>query len=227
MSKILLIEDEVRLAKILTNDLKLEGYAVETASDGLIGLEKASGGSWDLVILDLSLPKMDGYEICRTLRAQGSRVPILMLTAKSQDADKIVGFQVGTDDYLTKPFNVLELLGRIKALLRRSTSGLDSLEEYVKASWRIDFKRHEAWKGKERIALTSKEFQILKYFIMHREAVISREQFLRDLWQFEELPTTRTVDNQVSSLRRKLGWDEDRKGPKILTIHSAGYRFVD
>jgi len=226
MPKILLIEDEAKMAKLLVNDLKLEGFSVETAADGQAGLEKASSGSWDLLILDVGLPKLDGYEVCRALRAQGSRVPILMLTAKSQDTDKIVGFQVGVDDYLTKPFNVLELVARVKALLRRAPSAGD-VPAYTQGAWKIDFRRQEAWKGKEPIALTSKEFQILQYLIAHRDQVVGREQFLRDLWQYEELPSTRTVDNQVASLRRKLGWDEKSKGAKILTIHNSGYRFVD
>jgi DNA-binding response OmpR family regulator len=226
MPKILLIEDEAKMAKLLVNDLKLEGFTVDVAADGLAGLEKASGGAWDLVILDVMLPKMDGYEVCRALRAQGQRVPILMLTAKSQDTDKIVGFQVGVDDYVTKPFNVLELLARVKALLRR-TSSSEQVPAYENGVWKVDFRRQEAWKGKERIALTSKEFQILQYLIAHRDEVVTRERFLRDLWQFEELPSTRTVDNQVASLRRKLGWTDEHPGPKILTIHHTGYRFAD
>ena len=226
MPKILLIEDEPKMAKLLVNDLKLEGFSIGTASDGQTGLEKATSGSWDLVILDVMLPKMDGYEVCRALRGQGSKVPILMLTAKSQDSDKIVGFQVGADDYLTKPFNVLELVMRVKALLRRAPSA-DAVTTYEKGSWRIDFKRQEASRGREKITLTTKEFQILQYLIAHGHEVVSREQFLRDLWQFEELPSTRTVDNQVASLRRKLGWDESSKGPRILTVHNSGYRFVD
>ena len=226
MTRILLIEDEPKLTKLVTNDLKLEGYTVDVASDGAAGLEKVASGRWDLVILDVMLPKMDGYEVCRALRAQGSRLPILMLTAKSQDTDKVVGFQVGADDYLTKPFNVLELIARIKALLRRASPAQD-LAEYVKGSWRIDFRRQEARNGKEAIDLTSKEFQILQYLISHRDQVVTREQFLKELWQYEELPSTRTVDNQVASLRRKLGWTEDGKGPKIITIHNSGYRFTD
>ena len=227
MPKILLIEDEAKMAKLLSNDLKLEGFAVDTAADGVTGLEKAAGESWDLVILDVMLPKMDGYEVCRNLRTRGSKVPILMLTAKSQDTDKIVGFQVGVDDYLTTPFNILELLARVKALLRRTSKGSDALPEYRNGVWRIDFLRQEAWKGKERVALTAKEFQILQYLIAQRGEIATREQFLKDLWQFEDLPSTRTVDNQVASLRRKLSWGEASKGPKILTVHNAGYRFVD
>jgi DNA-binding response OmpR family regulator len=226
MPKILLIEDEPRMAKLLVNDLQLEGFSVETAADGQAGLEKATRSAWDLLILDVMLPKMDGYEVCRALRAQGSRVPILMLTAKAQDSDKLVGFQVGADDYLTKPFNVLELIARVKSLLRRTLTN-ETLPLYEKGVWHIDFRRLEARKGKELVALTAKEFLILQYLIAHSDQVVSREQFLRELWQFEELPSTRTVDNQVASLRRKLGWDSSNKGPKIVTIHNTGYRFVD
>jgi DNA-binding response OmpR family regulator len=227
MAKILLVEDEAKIARLVAGDLKLEGHQVKIVGDGAAALEEASAGAWDMMILDVMLPKMDGFEVCRALRGQGSRLPILMLTARSQDTDKVVGFQVGADDYLTKPFNILELLGRVKALLRRTSRGTDVLPEYKHAPWRVDFLRHEAWKGKEKIALTTKEFQILQYLIARRGEVVSREQFLKDLWQFEELPTTRTVDNQVSSLRRKLGWGEESKGPKILTVHNSGYRFVE
>ena len=226
MAKILVVEDEPKMAKLVMSDLKLEGFSVDHAADGAAGFEKASGGGYDLVILDVMLPKMDGLEVCRMLRAQGSRLPILMLTAKSQDMDKVVGFRSGADDYLTKPFNILELIARVKALLRRAGTAED-MAEYKRGVWRIDFRRHEAWNGKERLALTTKEFQILQYLIAHRDQVVSRDQFLKELWQFEELPTTRTVDNQVASLRRKLGWGDDSKGPKILTVHNAGYRFAD
>lgn len=227
MPKILLIEDEAKMAKLLANDLALEGYTVETAGDGQSGLEKASSGTWDLLILDVMLPKMNGLEICRTLRAQGSKLPILMLTAKSQDMDKVEGFRLGADDYLAKPFNILELIARVKALLRRSGTASEDLSTYESGPWKIDFKRQEAWKSKTKLALTTKEFQILRYLIQRRDQAVSREEFLKALWQYEELPSTRTVDNQVASLRRKLGWSEDGSGPKILTIHNIGYRFTE
>ena len=227
MPNILIVEDELKMAKLLVNDLKLEGFSVEHAADGATGLEKATSGTWDLLILDVMLPKMDGWDICRAVRAQGSRVPILMLTARSQDSDKLVGFRLGADDYLTKPFNVLELIARVKALLRRSPRAALELPEYHNDPWRIDFRRQEAWKGKKAVALTTKEFQILQYLIGHRDQIVSRDEFLKELWKFEELPSTRTVDNQVASLRRKLGWDESSDGPRILTVHQAGYRFID
>src|SRR5262249_11044661 len=154
--------------------------------------------------------------------ADGNKTPILMLTARSQDTDKVVGFQMGADDYLTKPFSILELVARLQALLRRAGQA-EAPTKYESGSLSIDFRRQEAFRAKKRIDLTSKEFQILQYLIQHKEEVVSREQFLKDLWKFEELPSTRTVDNQVSSLRRKLGWHEDGKGPKIVTVHNGGY----
>lgn len=226
MIRILVVEDDPKMAKLVASDLRLEGFDVETAPDGLSGLERAQSGRWDCLVLDVMMPKMNGLDVCRNLRAGGIKTPILMLTAKSQDTDKVVGFQLGADDYLTKPFSVLELVARIRALLRRA--GAQPLDAFESGPFKIDFKRMEAYRGKERIDLTAKEFQILEYLIRHAGDVISREQFLRELWRAAaELPTTRTVDNQVASLRRKLGWTEDHKGPKILTIHQSGYRFVE
>ena len=227
MPKILLAEDDLEMADLLCHDLALEGFTIDVARDGLQALEKASTHAWDLLVLDVKLPKMDGYEVCRALRAKGSRLPILMVTAKNKDVEKVTGFHVGVDDYVTKPFNILELVARIRALLRRSSTSAEDLPIYVAGIWRVDFRRQEAWKGKKRIALTSMEFQILQYLINHRHQIVPREQFLKELWQHEELPSTRTVDNQVASLRRKLGWDENSRGPKILTIHNKGYRLSD
>src|SRR5438552_2886044 len=146
MTKILLVEDEAKMAKLVMNDLKLEGFQVDWASDGLSGLEKAAQTAYDLVILDVMMPRMDGYGVCRALRTQGSKVPLLMLTARSQDTDKVVGFQVGADDYLTKPFSILELVARVKALLRRVPSRSEGPTAYENGIWKIDFKRQEAWK---------------------------------------------------------------------------------
>ncbi len=227
MKRILIVEDDAKMSKLLVNNLKLEGFEVNVASDGASGLEKAMQDGFDLFIFDVMLPKMTGYEICRQLRAQGISTPVLMLTAKSQDTDKVVGFNVGADDYLTKPFSILELVARLKALLRR-TPQAPSLEKYESGSWVIDFRRQEAFRGKTRLDLTSKEFQILKFLIEHKDEVISRERFLKEVWKFDdELPSTRTVDTQVSSLRRKLGWSEEGRGPKIITVHNGGYKFAE
>lgn len=224
MNRILLVEDDPKMAKIVASDLAMEGFHVQVANDGSKGLERAQAEKWNLFIFDVMLPKMTGYELCRTLRAEGVRTPILMLTAKSQDTDKVVGFKLGADDYLTKPFSILELVARVQALLRRA--GEQPLETFTAGPWRIDFGRMEATKGKEKLDLTTKEFQILEYLIRHAGQVISREKFLRELWGAADLPTTRTVDNQVGSLRRKLGWDETHKGPRIMTVHQSGYRFI-
>lgn len=226
MKRILIVEDDPKMAKLLVNNLKLEGFDVDIAPDGLLGLEKATQHAYDLLVFDVMLPKMSGYEICRQLRAQGNRVPVLMLTAKSQDTDKVVGFDVGADDYLTKPFSILELIARLKALLRRSGQP-QPISTYAHGSLAIDFRRQEAFHGKTRLDLTSKEFQILQFLMAHKEDVISRERFLKEVWKFEDMPTTRTVDTQISSLRRKLRWSEAGRGPKIITVHNSGYRFVD
>ncbi len=226
MKRLLVVEDDLKMCTLLVNNLKLEGYDIDVAHDGEVGLEKASQGLYDLLILDVMLPKMNGYELCRELRAQGNKAPILMLTAKSQDTDKVVGLNVGADDYLTKPFSILELLARIKALLRR-TGHSETLSRYEIAPWVIDFNRQEAFRGKARIDLTSKEFQILQFLIEHKGEVVSRERFLKEVWKVEELPTTRTVDTQIGSLRRKLGWSDDGRGPKIMTVHNGGYRYVE
>ena len=226
MKRILVVEDDPKMSKLLVNNLKLEGFDVDIAADGAAGLDKATSLAYDLFIFDVMLPKMTGYEICRQLRAQGNKVPVLMLTAKSQDTDKVVGFDVGADDYLTKPFSILELLARLKALLRRSGQA-PSISKYENGSLSIDFRRQEAFRGKARLDLTSKEFQILQFLIEHKDAVISRERFLKEVWKFEDMPTTRTVDTQVGSLRRKLGWLEEGRGPKIVTVHNSGYRFAE
>jgi DNA-binding response OmpR family regulator len=226
MKRILIVEDDPKMAKLLVNNLKLEDYEVDVAGDGAAGLEKATDQAYDLFIFDVMLPKMTGYELCRQLRAQGSKIPVLMLTAKSQETDKVVGFDVGADDYLTKPFSILELTARLKALLRRSAQPA-SLAKYESGPYSIDFRRQEAFRGKVRLDLTSKEFQILQFLIEHKEEVVSRERFLKEVWKFEDTPTTRTVDTQVSSLRRKLGWSDEGRGPKIITVHNSGYRFAD
>jgi len=228
MNKILVVEDEGKLARLLMNDLKLEGFDVEICGDGRQGLDKLRAQRFDLLILDVMLPGMDGFEVVRAVRGESMKIPILMLTARAQETDKVVGLQLGADDYLTKPFSVLELLARVKALLRRAGTPPATVDDYESGRWRIDFRRQEARCGKDLVSLTSKEFEILRYLIARRGEVVTREEFLRALWGHEnELPTTRTVDNQVASLRRKLGWDAEARGPKIVTVHQSGYRFVD
>jgi DNA-binding response OmpR family regulator len=223
MIRILVVEDDPKIAKLLAGDLELEGYRVTVARDGLEGLEQAKRVKPDLIILDVMMPKMTGYDVCRALRKEGVETPILMLTAKGQESEKVVGLELGADDYVTKPFGGMELLARVKALLRRHKRELEKLETIEFGDIKVDFKRFEATKGKKAIPLTPKEFQILELLVRHRGEVITRERFLQEVWGYDtDLPTTRTVDNQVLSLRQKLG----DKASCIVTIHGMGYKFV-
>ncbi len=224
MTKVLVVEDDPKLRKLIVGDLKLEGFEVIAAHDGVSGLEAARRERPDVLILDLMMPGMSGYDVCRTLRKEGSTISILMLTAKGQESDKVVGLELGADDYMTKPFGGLELIARIKALMRRHSRISAKLEEAHFGDIIVHFKRMEATRGGKRIALTPKEFQILELLLRCRGEVVSREQFLREVWGYEEdLPSTRTVDNQILSLRQKLSKSTEAY---IVNVHGAGYKFV-
>jgi len=224
MARILVIEDDPNILKLLPSDLELEGYTVFTAKDGMEGLDRARSLKPDLIILDIMLPKMNGYDVCRTLRKDGSETPIMMLTAKGQEADKVIGLDIGADDYVTKPFGGMELLARVKALLRRHKRELDKLEKIKFDDISVNFKSMEAVKKGKPIALTAKEFQILELLVRHRGDVVSRRQFLEEIWGYEDMPSTRTVDNQVLTLRQKLH-PKDTEA-YIATIHGVGYKFT-
>jgi len=224
MARILVIEDDPNILKLLPSDLELEGYTVFTAKDGMEGLDRARSLKPDLIILDIMLPKMNGYVVCRTLRKDGSETPIMMLTAKGQEADKVIGLDIGADDYVTKPFGGMELLARVKALLRRHKRELDKLEKIKFDDISVNFKSMEAVKKGKPIALTAKEFQILELLVRHRGDVVSRRQFLEEIWGYEDMPSTRTVDNQVLTLRQKLH-PKDTEA-YIATIHGVGYKFT-
>jgi DNA-binding response OmpR family regulator len=224
MVRILVVEDDPNILKLLPSDLELEGYTVFTAKDGLEGLERARTLKPDLLILDIMLPKMNGYDVCRSLRKDGSEIPIMMLTAKGQEADKVIGLDIGADDYVTKPFGGMELLARVKALLRRHKRQLDKMEKIKFDDVAINFKSMEALKKGKPIALTAKEFQILELLVRHRGEVVSRRMFLEEIWGYEDMPSTRTVDNQVLTLRQKLS-PKDAEA-YIVTIHGVGYKFV-
>jgi DNA-binding response OmpR family regulator len=223
MTRILVVEDDPKLGKLLTGDLELEGYHVTLARDGLEGLDAAKRVKPDLIVLDVTMPKMSGYDVCRALRRDGVETPIIMLTAKGQESEKVIGLDMGADDYVTKPFGGLELMARIKALLRRHKRETEKLETFEWNDIRVDFKKMEAFRGKKALPLTVKEFQILELLLRHKGDVISRERFLQDIWGYDvDLPSTRTVDNQVVTLRQKLG----EKTSSIVTIHGMGYKFV-
>ncbi|MGH9949131.1 MAG: response regulator transcription factor [Pyrinomonadaceae bacterium] len=226
--KILLVEDEEGLILTLTDRLVSEGFEVVSASDGKRGYELAACENFDLIILDIMLPKMNGYDVARDLRRNGVSTPIMMLTAKGETIDKVLGLKLGADDYLTKPFEVAELLARIEALLRRSTNSRNgiSLEGFRFGKVAVDFRRAEVFRAEKPIDLSAMEFKLLQYLIENRGDVHSRDHLLDAVWGYDAMPTTRTVDVHVAWLRQKL--EENPKHPKFIqTVHGIGYKFAD
>jgi DNA-binding response OmpR family regulator len=222
--RILLVEDELGLRLTLSDRLRSEGYRVETAANGDEGLRTAMQGGFDALILDVMLPGMSGFDICRDLRRKGDATPILMLTARGQTSDKVHGLKIGADDYLTKPFETPELLARIEALLRRR-GGPPTGVTFEVDDIRVNFRSTEVRRADDLLQLSAKEFQLLKYFIEHRGETLSREVLLHEVWGYESTPSTRTVDVHVAWLRQKV--EEDPKKPKlIVTVHGLGYKFV-
>jgi DNA-binding response OmpR family regulator len=225
MYKVLIIEDDRAILKAVEANLLGEGYEVETATDGVTGLERASDPSQDLILLDLMLPKLPGEEICRRLRQNGITTPILFLTAKNEEEHRIAGFELGADDYVAKPFSLRELLGRIQAILRRAAGQNHLLAHYHFADVALDFVKMEARKGDQPVILTTREFAILRLMVSNKGVVISRDRLLNEVWGYDAYPSTRTVDNQIVKLRQKL--EDDPENPRfILTIRGTGYKFV-
>ena len=229
MSKrILLVEDEPGLVFTLTDRLASEGYDVTSEEDGIAGSNRALRESFDLIILDIMLPGRSGLDICQDLRKQDIDTPVLMLTARSQVVDKVVGLKLGADDYLTKPFEVPELLARIEALLRRSTlaqSSTSRTDGYNFGEIGIDFRSAEVKRAGTLLDLSAKEFQLLQYFVEHKGATLSRDELLNEVWGYEALPSTRTIDVHVAWLRQKIE-PNPRRPQYILTVHGLGYKFV-
>lgn len=225
--RVLLIEDEPGLCLTLTDRLQSEGYAVDVSSDGEEGFHQAASQGYDLIILDLMLPNKNGYDICRDLRQMGLIIPILMLTARHHTVDKVLGLKIGADDYLTKPFEMLELLARIEALLRRATrTSASAALGYQFGAVRVDSRKAEVTRKGEPVELSAKEFQLLRYLIDHKGEALSREKLLQEVWGYTFTPYTRTVDVHIAWLRQKL--EEDPKQPQwILTIHGVGYKFAE
>lgn len=225
MKRILIIEDDPAIRAGFNESLTKEGYIVTEADTGDKGFLLAQTGSYDLIILDLILPMKDGIEICKDLRSDGVKTPIIMVTSRKEEIDKILGFEIGADDYVTKPFSIRELLARVKALIRRSTFDPGDIEEVAFADLKINFKKQEMIKGANQIKLSATEYRILHYFIDHEGEVISRDKFLDEVWGYDSYPTTRTVDNYILSLRKKI--EDDPANPKhLLTAHKVGYKFV-
>ncbi len=230
-NRILIIEDDAGITMALTDLLNAESYNVETAADGLTGLARAREGNFDVIILDVMLPGKNGFDVCRDLRQGSIATPILMLTARGQVIDKVLGLKLGADDYLCKPFEPLELLARLEALLRRSRTtvsgagAVESLDAFSFGSVMVNFRSKEVLSKGEQVDLSAREFQLLSYFIAQRGATLSREELLREVWGYETGMLTRTVDVHVGLLRQKL--EDDAKEPRhFLTMRGHGYRFV-
>lgn len=225
MQKILIIEDDPAILKGLESSLTSEGYNVTGAADGEKGYLLAKSDSYNLIILDIMLPYKNGLDICKDLRSQGNSIPIIMLTSRKEEIDKVLGLEIGADDYLTKPFSVRELNARIKALLRRASGSQKEINSYKFDSISVDFKKQEVLKNNKILNLTVREFNLLKFFIEHESEIVTRNQLLDEVWGYEAFPTTRTVDNYILTLRKKV--EDNPSNPKhILTIHTAGYKFI-
>jgi two-component system alkaline phosphatase synthesis response regulator PhoP len=223
--RLLLIEDEPGIVLTLTDRLEKEGYSVASATDGESGLERATHEPFDLLLLDLMLPRMSGFDVCRELRKRGIETPVIMLTARGQVVDKVVGLKLGADDYVTKPFEMAELLARVEAHLRRAPVSPHPVEGYAFGDVRIDFRKAEVTKDGSPLELSAREFQLLKYFVEHRGATLTRDELLNEVWGYHSMPSTRTVDVHVAWLRQKI--EPNSRHPQfILTIHGMGYKFA-
>ena len=224
-SRILIVEDESTLATTLRDRLQKQGFSVTMASDGTAGLDLAMSEIFDLIVLDLMLPGQNGLVVCQKLRQAGRNTPVLMLTARRQTNDKVVGLQVGADDYLTKPFQMAELLARIDALLRRAAQSQAPAARYQFGDWRIDVASTEVFNNGKPVPVSAKEFKLLRYFAEHPKITLSREVLLREVWGYTAHTSTRTVDVHVAWLRQKI--EKDPQNPQwILTVMGLGYKFV-
>lgn len=226
MEKILVVEDDPAHLLALEDNLILAGYEVSTARSGRHALQTLKEEDFDLIVLDIMLPYINGFEVCKRLRESGDETPIIMLTAKTQEQDRVQGLDLGADDYITKPFSMAELLARIRAVLRRFTLQSRILERFSFGDIELDFKKYEAKKGGVKLELSSREFQILKTLITHDGEVVSRYTLMEEVWGYDDLPTQRAIDTNVARLRQKL--EDDPAQPKhILTVYGAGYKFQD
>jgi two-component system alkaline phosphatase synthesis response regulator PhoP len=226
VKRLLLVEDEPGLVLTLTDRLTSEGYSVTSVGDGNAAVDEALREAYDIVVLDVMLPGRDGFEVCRTLRHEGMRAPILMLTARGQLVDRVVGLKLGADDYLVKPFEMAELLARLEALLRRAPRAAASASDQFRfGDIVIDTRRTEVTRNGELVELSALEFKLLRYFVEHAGATLSRDELLNEVWGYDAMPSTRTVDVHVAWLRQKL--EENPRRPQyILTVHGLGYKFA-
>ena len=225
MVKILIVEDEPNMRIGLKDNLEFEGYKVDIAEDGEEALLQIRNNEYNLVLLDVMLPKKSGFDVCKTIRKEGNRVPVILLTAKGEEIDKVLGLEFGADDYVTKPFSLRELLARIKAVLRRGTVEIDESSEIKIGNLKIDFAGYKAFIKNEQVQMSHKEFEILNYLWNKKNSTVSRDDLLSEIWGYDEAPTTRTVDNFIVKLRHKI--EKDPNHPQfIITVHGIGYKLV-
>jgi DNA-binding response OmpR family regulator len=224
-AKILIVEDEPNMIGGLRDNFEYEGFQVTTALDGVEGLERALKESPDLVVLDVMMPRMSGLEVCKQLKAKRPSIPIIMLTARGQEVDKVVGLELGADDYVTKPFSIRELLARVKAVLRRSQTVPKEQDSYSFGDVEVNLRSYRVMRGGNAVELSGKEFELLKHFLCHSGETLSRDRLLDEVWGYENFPTTRTVDAHIVRIRQKLEPVPD--SPRFfLTVHGVGYKFV-
>jgi DNA-binding response OmpR family regulator len=225
MAKILIVEDEPNMVAGLRDNFEYEGHQVITAGDGVAGLERAIAESPDLVILDVMMPRMSGLDVCKQLKSKRPSIPIIMLTARGQEVDKVVGLELGADDYVTKPFSIRELLARVKAVLRRARTVPKTDDKYAFGEVEVNLRSCQVSRKGHTLDFSSKEFELLKYFLIHPGETLSRDRLLEDVWGYDRFPTTRTVDAHIVRLRQKV--EPKPEEPRfILTVHGTGYKFV-
>ncbi len=225
MKKILIIEDEVNMIEGLRFNLEARDYIVIASQDGETGLKRAVEEQPDLIILDLMLPGINGYEVCKKLKESNPEIPIVMLTAKSQESDIITGLDLGADDYITKPFSILELLARINAMLRRSGTNSTIPDLFQFRNIEINFRKYEAFKDGKTLKMSPREYEILHYLLERKGEVVTRDDLLNQVWGYESFPYTRTIDAHIATLRKKI--EERPEEPEmIITIHGKGYKFL-
>ena len=224
MKTILIIEDDISILRGLKDNLEYEGYKVITETDGEKGLKLALEKKTDLILLDIMLPGVNGFEICRKMKREKPELPIIMITARGSEMDKVSGLDIGADDYVTKPFSIPELMARVRAIFRRIAQVYNIPKQYSFGKVKLDFTKYQAFLNNQEIKLSSKEFAMLEYFIKHEGEAVHRHDFLNEVWGYEAIPTTRTVDNFILDLRKKLE-DNPSKPKHIVSVRGIGYKF--
>ncbi len=224
MPRILIVDDEPEMVRGLEDNLRFEGYQTIAAADGRRGLALALSEAPDLILLDIMMPGTSGWDLCRELRQKGLDIPVIMLTARGEEVDRVLGLELGADDYVTKPFGLRELLARIRAVLRRP-GPRQKFEEFAFGDVRVHLRARQAFKGGKEVRLTRKEFELLRYLVEHRGEIVTRDRLLDEVWGYDQFPTTRTVDTHILRLRQKF--EDDPEHPAyIVTAHGQGYRFA-